>query len=809
MSKNKEEDVEIRAPTATGRQGPMLVKEDGVKLDHPRKDLWKFLFSYLLPHKRKLYFYLILLLAGTAIMSFIPIMVANIIDNGIVAGNYQYVFLMTYLFFILMLFMGVSNYIATYGIGKASQNVVFKIRKDIFSKLQDMSLAYFDTRPSGDIISIATNDVDQLNQLVGGQFTLIITSIVSISLTIVFMYILNPLLATLSLVVFPIFLTMLKLFKKKITGAFKETRKSISKVTSSIQENIAGAKEIQAYGQEDKATSEFDEANKQNYEMMLRIRQVISTFFPLVAFVSTLITVSILTIGGFAVLGNVSILGITITVGVLSAFIIILSQFFRPFMTLMQIQQIIESALAATDRILSLLEEGVEIPDPENPEKLIDIKGEIQFNDVSFGYNVDDDNGDGKKSLKPAVPPMMAQNPMMKRIIETIKTYPEPYSSFMLKYSMIMPQEISNKLFMELMNVKPSQVPKIIDKVLAEFQYAVPKTKMAKKHPEYKTRFRGKPSMPGNPRMIMMMAKGLEMSLSNKPGLQSGGEMGGGVMGSIPSIEPKELARMLISMKVPPEVFDDFPKVVREYINDQKKLMEHELSSGYVLENVDFNIPTGTTLAIVGETGAGKTTMIKLISRFYDINKGSISIDGLDIRKVLKKELRDLIGLVPQDAFIFTGTIKENLLYAFEDITPEIEEKMIQISKFLGLHNFIETLHKKYEMKLKENGSNISIGQRQLIAFARALITNPKILILDEASSSVDPFSERLIQQGLEKSSQDRTTIIIAHRLSTIRNADRIIVLDNHKIVEEGNHEELINKNGKYAELIKYSQFNK
>ena len=188
----------------------------------------------------------------------------------------------------------------------------------------------------------------------------------------------------------------------------------------------------------------------------------------------------------------------------------------------------------------------------------------------------------------------------------------------------------------------------------------------------------------------------------------------------------------------------------------------------------------------------------------YDTKKGNILIDGVDIRKVTKKELRDLIGLVPQDAFIFTGTIRENLLYAYEKITPEIEGKMIEVSKFLGLHNFIETLHKKYNTKLKENGSNISIGQRQLIAFARALITDPKILVLDEATSSVDPYTETLIQDALNKARKGRTTIIIAHRLSTIKNADQIIVLgkEGHGIIEEGTHENLIALNGKYKRLL-------
>ena len=825
-----EPEKEIRQPMAGGH-GRFLFGEDNKKLDNPRKILWKFLFSYLKPFRGSFIQFIFLLLLGTSIMSISPIISALIIDNGIMANNIQYVLNMSIFYLFLMLFMAISTYISQYGMAKVSQNVVFKIRNDLFFKLQDMSMTYFDLHPSGDIISITTNDIDQLNQLVGGQFVMIISGFLSIVLTVIIMYILNPLLATIGLVIFPIFIIMLKLFKKVITGVFKKTRESISKITTSVQENIAGAKVVQAFGQEEKASSEFDEANTENYKIMLKVRRIMSVFFPLIGFVTSIITASVILIGGFAIMGNVSILGITVSVGVLSAFISILAQFFRPFMSLIQVQQIIEAALAATDRIYSLLKERVEIPDPENPESFSEISGELEFRDVSFGYIFE--NGDGRinkskqisKSPKNMMGQMMQQNPMMKRAFDAIKAYPEPYSSFMLKNMMKIQPNIQQKLFMSLMGSKPDEIPQKIDSILSEFHFAVPNTEMAKNHPEYETSFDKKPAkdhgmstggmmgggmMPMSPEFISMMAKNLGKMLSGKSSMRqsSGGGMGGeggGMMGGgMNAPSPQALARMLANMPIADEIFQDFPQIVKDAIKEQKILIQHEQSKGYVLENLNFKIKTGTTLAIVGETGAGKTTAIKLISRFYDVNKGSVLIDGIDIRKVNKKELRDLIGLVPQDAFIFTGTIKENLLYAFETPTPEIEKKMIEVSKFLGLHNFIETLHKKYETKLKENGSNISIGQRQLIAFARALITDPKILILDEATSSVDPYTETLIQDALNKARKGRTTIIIAHRLSTIKNADHIIVLgaEKHNIIEEGNHEKLLSLNGKYKRLL-------
>jgi ATP-binding cassette subfamily B protein len=364
-------------------------------------------------------------------------------------------------------------------------------------------------------------------------------------------------------------------------------------------------------------------------------------------------------------------------------------------------------------------------------------------------------------------------------------------------------------------------VPEKIDQILAEVQYAVPGTNMAKIHPEYKTKFIATPdqqketdskeisfqSMMPPPETILMMVKFLERSLkSNFPTGGSGmrGEGGGMMGGGMPQMSPTSMIDMLARMPISPEIYDKFPNLVKEAIVEQKRIIQHEESTGYILKDLDLKISAGITIAIVGETGAGKTTLIKLIGRFYDINNGKILIDDIDIRKVRKKDLRDAIGLVPQDAFLFTGTVRENLLYAFEAPTPEDEKRMIEVSKLLGLHNFIETLHKKYDTKLRENGSNISIGQRQLIAFARALITDPKILILDEATSSVDPYTETLIQDALNKARKGRTTIIIAHRLSTVKNADLIVVLsgDNKGIIEQGDHETLLALNGKYKRLL-------
>ncbi|MFX1573225.1 MAG: ABC transporter transmembrane domain-containing protein [Promethearchaeota archaeon] len=809
--KDQEEQKEIIQPSASTRRRFMF-DDEKAKLEYPRKKLWKWLFSYIKSSQRKFSLYFIFLLLGTVLSSVTPLLSASIIDKGIVGRNSDYILIMSTFYLLLMILMAISNYISQFGMGKISQRITFEIRNDIFFKLQEMSLSYFDKRSSGEIISIATNDVTILNQLVGGQFVQIITSFVSIVLTVVFMYILNPFLALISMIIFPLFLITTYIFRKIATKLFKESRKAIGKVTASIQENIEGAKVVQAYGQETRASSEFDKANIANYNANVKIRRYMATMFPLITLITTILTAGILLIGGFTILGNVVIFGVPVSVGVLSAYISILSQFFRPFMMLMQTQQVIEAAMAASDRIYSILEAEAEIPEYSSPKVFSDVNGSIEFRAVSFGYKFKNNRIVDKKPLETS---------MMNQVIKAIKSFPEPYSSFILDNMKFMSNNIRQKLFTNLMGSEPTEIPEKIDKVLAEFQYAVPNTVMASKHSEYKNSFKLKTLKENfketkdftfeqivSPETVLMMVKFLEEALRTTTGMQQNntrmGESRNLIGGDTSLISSSTIKRMLASIEISPEVQKEIPKVVLNAIREQKKIIQHEQSMGYVLRNVDLKLSSGKTLAIVGETGAGKTSLIKLIARFYDINDGKILIDGIDIREVRKEDLRNLIGLVPQDAFIFTGTIKENILYAFEDITPELEQRMIEISKFLGLHNFIETLYKDYNTKLKENGSNISIGQRQLIAFARALITNPKILILDEATSSVDPYTETLIQDALNKARKGRTTIIIAHRLSTIKNADHIIVLsaDKKGIVEQGAHETLLSLNGKYKRLL-------
>lgn len=841
-------------PPPMGGPGPGRPPMHGMmqgraKLDHPRGVLWRWIFSFLKNFKGRYIFYMTLLLSATLLFSITPLISSRIIDEGIVANN---PIIFRNLVIVYVSVMGINafiNWFANYSMTKIGQVVVFDIRNELFTQLQDMSMTYFDKRSSGDIISVMTNDVDQLNQLVAGQLVQLISSFVSIILTIILMFVLNPILAALSLITVPIFLIMIKMFQRKVTGIFKETRKTISKVTSSIQDNVAGAKIIQAYGQQKRASSEFDEANKANYNANIKARTVFATFFPFTQLISTVITVVVLFVGGYLAIGNVSIAGSVVSVGVLTAFIAYLAEFFRPFMMIMQIQSVTESALAASDRIYKLLEERVEIKDPTNPKSFpAEPKGKIELDNVTFGYIID---AETKKIPKEPEKKSIMQKMMEKRSHpaksqemdantigsmhpmdpKMVKNMPPEMVAMMQERLKTMDPAMREKMRAHLQATNPEMLKAIQEKI-SENPVSAPNGSLPIANVPVSLD-NGKPpapnggngmspmatmgpmgAMPMTPEMILNMVKGLEKMLNQNSiksagmggGMGGEGGMGGGMGGAMGNgIAARQgMLRMLAIVPIAPDLFEQFPKIVQDAIKETKQLMDRERSKGYVIEDMSLTIPPGSTLAIVGETGAGKTTLIKLLTRFYDILSGVIKIDGVDIREVKKTDLRRLMGLVPQDSFMFTGSIQENLLYGIKDITPDIEEKMLSVSKFLGLHNFIDALPEKYETKLTENAQNISIGQRQLIAFARALLTDPIILMLDEATSSVDPYTETLIQDALDKARKGRTTIIIAHRLSTIRNADHIIVIgkETHGIVEQGTHDALMSLNGKYKRLL-------
>ena len=488
-----------------------------------------------------------------------------------------------------------------------AQKVSYNLRKQISEKMDTLPLNYFDTRTNGEVLSRITNDVDTVNQTLNQSLSQIITSVVTLIGVLIMMFSISWIMTLATFIILPVSMVLISLVVKKSQKYFKSQQEYLGHLNGQVEEVYGGHNIMKAFNREEASTKDFDELNNTLYKSAWKSQFLSGMMMPIMSFVGNLGYVLVSILGGWLTIKSV------ITVGDIQAFIQYVRSFNQPIAQMAQVANIMQSTAAAAERVFEFLDEEDEVKDPVNSADPSEIRGEVEFEDVHFGYNED----------------------------------------------------------------------KII-------------------------------------------------------------------------------------------------------IND-----------------FSVDVKPGQKVAIVGPTGAGKTTIVKLLMRFYDINSGSIKIDGHDIRDFKRADLRNLFGMVLQDTWLFNGTIMENLRYGRLDAT---DAEVKEAAKAAHVDHFVKTLPDGYNMVLNEDASNISQGQKQLLTIARAFLKDPKLLILDEATSSVDTRTELLIQKAMEKLMEGRTSFIIAHRLSTIRDADLILVMKDGDIVEQGNHEELLEKGGFYSSLYN-SQF--
>ena len=508
---------------------------------------------------------------------------------------------------VLYVVSAIFAFIQGYIMSGIAQKVSYNLRKEISIKINKMPLKYFDKMTHGEVLSRVTNDVDTVSNTLNQSLSQVFTSITTLIGVVIMMLSISVSMTIAALLIVPLSGLLISLVIKKSQKYFKEQQEFLGHVNGHVEEIYSGHNIMKAFNGEDKAVEEFNKLNKTLYNSAWRSQFLSGMMMPIMTFVGNLGYVAITILGGYLTVKNY------IEVGDIQSFIQYIRTFNQPISQAAQIANVLQSTAAAAERVFEFLEEEEIVDEGVNPIGIEEIKGQVTFKDVHFGYNED-------------------------------------------------------------------------------------------------------------------------------------------------------------------------------------KIIINDFSS---------KIEPGQRIAIVGPTGAGKTTIVKLLMRFYELNSGEILLDNYNIKDFKRSDIRRIFGMVLQDTWLFNGSVMENIRYGNLKAS---DKEVIEAAKAAHVDHFVKTLPNGYATELNEDASNVSQGQKQLLTIARAILADPKILILDEATSSVDTRTEVLIQKAMDNLMQGRTSFIIAHRLSTIRDADLILVMNEGDIVEQGTHKELLNKNGFYASLYN-SQF--
>jgi|LSQX01.3.fsa_nt_gb ATP-binding cassette subfamily B protein len=584
-----------------------IVREDEELRESLNITLIRRLLTYLRPYTAEVIKTLLLMAAVIVVELFNPYMLKLGIDKYIAEGDWKNLFVLGGVMIVANIVAVVCSRLRMLIMGRVSNNIILTIRQQLYSHIQKLSFSFFDSRPTGKILSRIIGDVNSLNDVFANSVTSLVPELVKIVAVVVIMMVMNYRLGIVALITLPFMLVVFFFISTASRKRWQMHRKKSSNLNAFTHEDFSGIRVVQSFAAEQETSSTFLQLCNEWRDSFVRAVRINDFFWPTTEMSWGIGTILVFWFGSRMIeTGN-------ITPGLLVAFSGYVSMFWQPIMNISNFYNQLVTNMAGAERIFEILDIEPDIKDRPDAKPLPEIKGDVSFRNVTFGYD-----------------------------------------------------------------------------------------------------------------------------------------------------EGQE-----------------------------------------VLKDVTFDVPAWQTVALVGSTGAGKTTIVNLISRFYEVTSGEVLIDGHNVNDVTLESLRSQIGVMPQDTFLFSATIMENIRYGKLDAT---DEEVIEAAKAVSAHDFIMKLEKGYQTEVNERGTRLSAGQRQLIAFARALLANPRILILDEATASIDTHTERLVQQGIQKLLEGRTSFVIAHRLSTIRNADRIMVVEEGGIAESGTHEELIRLRGQYYNLYT-SQF--
>jgi ATP-binding cassette subfamily B multidrug efflux pump len=576
------------------------------KARDPRNALTR-LLPYLYPFKAILILVLVFVLIYTVLGLMGPYLMGVAIDKFIATKNAAGLVNIAIWMLVTYLLNNLFQAISAWMMSDVSQRALKQLRKDLFSHLQSLPIAFFDSNPAGDLMSRLTNDIDAINQAVSQNIVSLLANVLSLVGIVITMFVLDKWLALASVLVVPIMFWFTQFVAKYTRRGFRELQKHLGQLNGVMEETISGQKIVKAFRRNESAIALFRQRNEEVFHAGVSANSYALLLMPLSNVLGNFFVIVLAGLGGYLALQGL------VTVGIIATFISYGRNFVQPLQQLANMYNSIQAALAGSERVFEIIDVTPEVDDAPDAKSALDMKGHVQFEHVNFGYRPDT----------------------------------------------------------------------------------------------------------------------------------------------------------------------------------------------LVIKDMTLDAKAGEIFALVGPTGAGKTTIINLLTRFYEISGGSISIDGVDIRDLKKDELRLRLGLVLQDTFMFSGTVMDNIRYGRLDAT---DDECIQAAKLADADHFIRQLPQGYQTNLSERASNLSQGQRQLLSIARAILADPAILILDEATSSVDTRTEARIQKALLRLMEGRTSFVIAHRLSTIRDANQVLVIDNGEIVEKGTHQQLLDAKGFYHHLY-VSQF--